>query len=163
MDTIDASTSTTNLFKLPAGEVGFGAGAQFLRESDYVTDYTLQSNALAVPFYLQAIDGQRNVAAAYYQINVPLVSTLTFSQSSRYDHYSDFGSAFSPRYALRFKPFSALTTYASYSRGFRAPTLAETSQRNSSGVQTASDPYSPTNPSSGKLSGVGRWKPESRA
>ncbi len=65
------------------------------------------------------------MGAAYYQVNVPLLSSLTFSQSSRYDHYSDFGSAFSPRYALRFKPFSALTTYASYSRGFRAPTLAE--------------------------------------
>jgi iron complex outermembrane receptor protein len=146
LDTLDVSASTTDLFALPAGNVGFGAGLQVLHESDYVTDYTSQSNALAVPYYLQAIDGQRNVAAAYYQVNVPLVSTLTFSQSTRYDHYSDFGSAFSPRYALRFKPFSALTTYASYSRGFRAPTLAETSQKNSSGTQAAVDPYSPTEP-----------------
>ncbi len=46
LDTIDASASTTNLFRLPAGDVGFGAGAQFLHESDYVTDYTSQSNAL---------------------------------------------------------------------------------------------------------------------
>jgi iron complex outermembrane recepter protein len=144
LETLDASTSTTKLFSLPGGDVGFGAGLQVLHESDYVTDYKLQSNALAVPFYLQAIDGQRNVAAAYYQVNVPLLSTLTLSQSTRYDHYSDFGSAYSPRFALRFRPFSALTTYASYSRGFRAPTLAETSQKNSSGVQTAIDPYSPT-------------------
>ena len=146
LDSIDVSTSTTNLFHLPTGDVGFGAGAQFLHESDYVTDYGLQSNALAVPFYLQAIDGQRNVGAAYYQANIPLLPSLTFSQSSRYDHYSDFGSAFSPRYALRFRPVSELTTYASYSRGFRAPTLAETSQKNSSGVQSAADPYSPTEP-----------------
>jgi iron complex outermembrane receptor protein len=146
LDTLDVSASTTNLARLPAGDLGFGVGAQFLHESDYVTDYTAQSNALAVPFYLQAIDGQRNVAAAYYQVNVPLLSTLTFSQSSRYDHYSDFGSAFSPRFALRFKPVSELTTYASYSRGFRAPTLAETSQKNSSGTQEAIDPRSPTEP-----------------
>ena len=146
LDTLDASASTTDLLSLPAGDVGFGAGLQVLHESDYVTDYTLQSNALAVPFYLQAIDGQRNVAAAYYQVNIPLVSMLTLSQSSRYDHYSDFGSAFSPRYALRFQPFSGFTAYASYSRGFRAPTLAETSLKNSSGVQTAADPYSPTEP-----------------
>ena len=146
LDTVDVSASTTNLFHLPAGDVGFGVGAQFRHESDYVTDYGLQSNALAVPFYLQAINGERNVGAAYYQANIPLISSLTFSQSSRYDHYSDFGSAFSPRYALRFRPVEELTTYASYSRGFRAPTLAETSQKNSSGVQTASDPYSPTEP-----------------
>ena len=146
LDSLDMLASTTDLFRLPAGEVGFGAGMQILHESDFVTDYTLQSNALAVPVYLQAIDGQRNVAAAYYQIDVPIFSMLTFSQSSRYDHYSDFGSAFSPRFALRFKPFSELTTYASYSRGFRAPTLAETSQSNSSGTQSAVDPNSPTQP-----------------
>jgi iron complex outermembrane receptor protein len=146
LDSLDASASTTDLLRLPAGPVGFGGGLQVLHERDYVTDYTRQSNALAVPFYLQAIDGQRNVAAAYYQINIPLVSTLAFSQSSRYDHYSDFGSAFSPRFALRYQPLSSLTTYASYSKGFRAPTLAETSQKNSSGVQSAADPYSPTVP-----------------
>jgi iron complex outermembrane recepter protein len=146
LDTFDASASTTDLFRGWAGPVGFGAGLQFLHESDYVTDYTLQSNALAVPFYLQAIDGSRNVAAVYYQTNVPLLSVLTLSQSFRYDHYSDFGSAYSPRIALRFQPFSGFTAYASYSRGFRAPTLAETSLKNSSGVQTAADPYSPTEP-----------------
>ena len=64
---------------------------------------------------------QRNVAAVYYQFNIPLLSNLTFSQSSRYDHYSDFGSAFSPRFALSFKPVTGLNTYISYSRGFRAP------------------------------------------
>lgn len=146
LDTLDVSASTTKVAQLPGGNVGVGVGAQFLRESDYVTDYALQSQALAVPFYLQAIDGARNVAAVYYQVNVPLVSSLTFSQSSRYDHYSDFGSAFSPRFALRWTPVEALKTYASFSRGFRAPTLAETSQKNSSGVQTAADPYSPTEP-----------------
>lgn len=146
LDTVDVSASTTNLLHLPAGDLGFGLGAQFLHQSDVVSDYALQSTGLAVPFYLQAIDGERNVGAAYYQVNVPLLSSLTFSQSSRYDHYSDFGSAFSPRFALRYRPVSQLTTYASFSRGFRAPTLAETSQQNSSGVQTAADPYSPTEP-----------------
>ena len=146
LDTADVSASTTSSFQLPAGGVGLGVGAQFLHESDVATDYALQSQALAVPFYLQAIDGSRNAAAAYYQVNIPIVSTLAFSQSGRYDHYSDFGSAFSPRFALRWKPLTQLTIYGSFSRGFRAPTLAETSQKNSSGVQTAADPYSPTEP-----------------
>jgi iron complex outermembrane receptor protein len=103
-----------------------------------------------VPYYLQSINGQRNVGAVYYQFNIPLVPTLTFSQSGRYDHYSDFGGAFSPRFALSLKPISELTTYASYTRGFRAPTLAENSQSNSSGIQTAVDPNSPTNPTGGQ-------------
>jgi iron complex outermembrane receptor protein len=144
LDTIDVSASTANLFHLPAGDVGLGVGAQFLHESDTLGEYAQQAAGLAVPYGLQSIDGQRNVAAFYYQIDVPLISTLSFSQSGRYDHYSDFGGAFSPRFALRFQPISALTTYASYSRGFRAPTLAENSQSTSSGIQQAVDPYSPT-------------------
>lgn len=146
LDSLDLMASTTDLFRLPAGGVGFGAGAQFLRESDYVTDFINQSNALAVPVYLQAIDGRREVAGLYYQVNVPILPSLSFSQSSRYDHYTDFGSVFSPRFALRFKPLPGFTSYASYSRGFRAPTLAETSQANASGTQSAVDPLSPTAP-----------------
>ena len=146
VDSFDIMASTTDLFRLPAGAVGFGVGAQFLHESDYVTDFVNQSNALAVPVYLQAINGRRDVAGVYYQVNVPIFPMLTFTQSSRYDHYTDFGSAFSPRFALRFRPFSGFTSYASYSRGFRAPTLAETSQANASGTQSAVDPYSPISP-----------------
>ncbi len=144
LDTVDLSSSTTNLLHLPAGFVGAGIGAQFLHESQVANNYPLQAAGLVSPVYLQAIDGSRNVAAVYYQVNVPLLSTLSFTQSSRYDHYSDFGSAFSPRFALSFKPVTGLNTYISYSRGFRAPTLAETSQAESTGVQSATDPFSST-------------------
>ncbi|RKP49672.1 TonB-dependent receptor [Pararobbsia silviterrae] len=148
LETLDVSASTSNLFHLPAGDVGFGIGAQFLHESDYVGEYGNQVAGLAIPYSLQSISGERNVAAAYYQLDVPIISGLSFSQSGRYDHYSDFGGAFSPRFALRFQPVRQFTAYASYSRGFRAPTLAENSQSTSSGIQTAIDPYSPTyNPS----------------
>jgi iron complex outermembrane receptor protein len=145
LDTFDASAATSNLARLPAGDVGLGAGVQFRREGEFESDFSNQAAGLAVPFFLQAINGQRNVAAVYYQLNVPVLSTLSFTQSSRYDHYSDFGSAFSPRFALRLQPVKSITTYASYSRGFRAPTLAENSQSNSSGIQQAIDPYSPVN------------------
>jgi iron complex outermembrane recepter protein len=144
LDTLDLSAATTDLFRLPAGGVGAGLGAQFLHEREIANNYPLQAQGLVTPVYLQAIDGQRNVAAVYYQVNVPLLSNLTFSQSSRYDHYSDFGSAFSPRFALSFKPVRELNSYFSYSRGFRAPTLAETSLEETTGIQSATDPYSST-------------------
>jgi len=144
LDTVDLSASTTSLFRLPAGGVGAGIGAQFLHASQDASNYPLQAAGLVTPVYLQAIDGQRNIAAVYYQVNIPLLSTLTFSQSSRYDYYSDFGSVFSPRFALSFKPVRELNTYISYGRGFRAPTLAETSLEATTGIQSATDPYSST-------------------
>ena len=148
LDSVDLTASTNDLYALPGGNIGMGIGAQFLHESDLVTEYPNQAGGLAIPYSLQAIDGERDVTAAYYQFDIPITTQLSLSQSGRYDHYSDFGDAFSPRYALRFQPVRMLTAYASYSRGFRAPTLEENSQSTTSGIQEAVDPYSPTyNPS----------------
>ena len=145
IDTVDVSASTTSVAKLPGGDVGVGVGAQYRREDQEESDYSQQASARAVPFFLQSIDGRRNVSAVYYQLNVPIFSSLSVTQSSRYDHYSDFGNAFSPRFGLRFQPVKSVTAYASYSRGFRAPTFAENAQADSSGIQQAVDPYSPVN------------------
>jgi len=135
LDTVDATISTPNLFHLPAGDVGVGFGAQFTHQSETLTPgYEYEQGIVTSPD-LQTVDGQRNVAAVYYQIDIPIVKNLTFSQSGRYDHYSDVGGAFSPRFALRYQPVQALTMYTSYSRGFRAPTFVENSASQTLGLQ----------------------------
>lgn len=121
LDTFDATISTSNLFALPAGDVGLGFGTQFQHQTEYIGAGSINF----VSPYTQAVNGERDVAAAYYQIDIPLLSSLSFSQSGSYDHYGEFGGVFSPRYALRFQPVESLTAYASYNVGFRAPTLIE--------------------------------------
>ena len=143
LDTVDLTASNSSLFSLPAGDVGVGFGAHFDHESQTITSMPSVVSGINAPDSYQTVNGQRNVAAAYYQIDVPIVHGLTFSQSSRYDHYSDFGGAFSPRFALRWQPVSMLTTYASYDRGFRAPTLVENSQSKLYEIGFATDPYNP--------------------
>ncbi len=143
LDTVTATASTANLFSMPAGDVGFGIGSEFRHEATHIGLGTLQSQGLVAPGTFQSVEGERNVAAIYYQIDVPLIPKLTFSQSGRYDHYSDFGGAFSPRFALRYQPIQALTAYASYSRGFRAPTLVESSQSTTASAQLVDDPNDP--------------------
>ncbi|RKP53617.1 TonB-dependent receptor domain-containing protein [Pararobbsia silviterrae] len=126
LETADASISTPDLFHLPAGDVGVGFGVQFQHQSEYIGSSAANDQYLDP--YIQSVDGERNIAAAYYQFDIPLLPHLTFSQSGRYDHYSDVGNAFSPRFALRYQPIQALTAYASFDRGFRAPTLIESHQ-----------------------------------
>ncbi|ANB71964.1 TonB-dependent receptor [Paraburkholderia phytofirmans] len=135
LDTVDATLSTPELFHLPAGDVGLGFGAQFTHQSEMLTPGTAYEQGLVVTPNLQTVDGQRNVAAVYYQVDIPIVRNLTFSQSGRYDHYSDVGGAFSPRFALRYQPVQALTMYTSYDRGFRAPTFVEDSKSQTLGIQ----------------------------
>ncbi len=55
LDTVDLTASTPNLFKLPTGDVGFGIGAQFLHESEFINGIT--SNV--VPEQVQSVNGER--------------------------------------------------------------------------------------------------------
>ncbi|KVE29952.1 TonB-dependent receptor [Burkholderia singularis] len=135
LDTIDATISTPNLFHLPAGDVGIGFGAQFTHQSEVLTPGAEYLTGAVISPDLQTVNGQRNVAAVYYQIIVPIVQNLTFTQAGRYDHYTDVGGAFSPRFALRYQPIKALTMYTSYNRGFRAPTFVEDSKSQTLGIQ----------------------------
>ncbi|MEM5328805.1 TonB-dependent receptor [Paraburkholderia sp. JHI2823] len=135
LDTVDATLATPNLYHLPTGDIGVGFGAQFLHQSEVINPGAEFSQGLVANPMLQTVNGQRNVAAVYYQIDVPIIHNLTFSQSGRYDHYSDFGGAFSPRFALRYQPVKELTMYGSYNRGFRAPTFVENSTSQTLGIQ----------------------------
>lgn len=135
LDAVDATLSTPNLFHLPTGDVGFGLGAQFLHESELIEEGGSYLSGNVLNPNLQEVAGSRNVAAVYYQADIPLINKiLTFSQSGRYDHYSDFGGAFSPRFALRLQPIQQLTAYASYSRGFRAPEFLENTNSSNIGI-----------------------------
>ncbi|RAS18834.1 TonB-dependent receptor [Paraburkholderia bryophila] len=135
LDTVDATLSTPTLFHLPSGDVGFGMGAQFTHQSEVMNPGAAFATGQVINPNLQTVNGQRNVAAVYYQVDIPIIHNLTFSQSGRYDHYSDVGGAFSPRFALRYQPLQALTMYTSYSRGFRAPTFVENSKSQTLGIQ----------------------------
>ncbi|CAN7757638.1 TonB-dependent receptor [Caballeronia sp. LjRoot34] len=146
LDAVSAQASTGNLFTLPAGNVGLGLGTEFRHESSVINPRTYSSLGIVAPANIQSVDGSRNVAAVFYQVDIPIFRALTFTQSGRYDHYSDFGGAFSPSFALRYQPVQALTGFASYSRGFRAPTLVENSQASYIGRQTLNDPFAPGGP-----------------
>ncbi|MGI4859766.1 MAG: TonB-dependent receptor plug domain-containing protein [Janthinobacterium lividum] len=145
LDSLDLTLSTPNLFNLPAGPVGFGVGAQLLHESEYIGVGGASENGLVLSPLIQSVNGERNVAAVYYQFDIPIIRTLSLSQSTRLDDYSDFGSAVSPRVALRWQPISQFTAYTSYTRGFRAPTLIENSNSSTVSAQYAVDPNDPTN------------------
>jgi iron complex outermembrane receptor protein len=127
LDTVDATIprQTCSICRRATWVSGFGA--QFTHQSEIIQPGYEYEQGIVISPDLQTVNGQRNVAAVYYQIDIPIVKNLTFSQSGRYDHYSDVGGAFSPRFALRYQPVQALTMYTSYNRGFRAPTFVEDS------------------------------------
>src|ERR1700676_1170247 len=78
LDTVDATLSTSDLFSLPAGDVGLGFGAQFTHQSEVMNPGYASEQGLVISPNLQTVNGQRNVAAVYYQVDIPIVRALTF-------------------------------------------------------------------------------------
>ncbi|WP_269714963.1 TonB-dependent receptor [Caulobacter sp. NIBR2454] len=131
------------LFELPAGPISYAAGIEYRKES-LVSKNPWQIDAgLQIRPAIAAVDGEREVVAGYAELNLPILSNLELQLAGRGDHYSDFGSAFSPKAGLRWRPLDILTVRASASKGFRAPSLSENSASTNISYGTVVDPYDP--------------------
>lgn len=136
------------LFTLPAGQVGYAAGVEVRRESLVSTNPWQIDAGLQIRPAIAAVDGERDVAAAYAEFNIPLLSNLELQLAGRADEYSDFGSAFSPKAGIRWQATDWLAVRASASRGFRAPSLSENSASTLISYGSVIDPYDPDLPNS---------------
>jgi len=67
----------------------------------------------------------RNSYALYADVAADPVAGLHVDVAGRYEHYSDFGSAFSGKATARYDFSPAIGVRGTVSNGFRAPTLAE--------------------------------------
>jgi outer membrane receptor protein involved in Fe transport len=165
--TWDAKANGT-LFSFPGGRVGAAAGVEARWES--YSDWRPTFHGQNPPGYVLPAPGStegdndfiglspnlnlssdRNVLSSYAELSFPIVGSknrrplvdlLEVTLAGRYEKFSDFGDAFTPKYGLAWRPGRRLLIRASYNESFRAPNLVQTNtqplQRSVSGV---SDPY----------------------
>ena len=143
-DTVSATINTTELFRLPAGPVGFAAVAE------YGTQYFgLKADPLSLDgsyYGLHNTDavGSRSHAGAGAEFSAPLLSTLTLTGAGRFDRYeySDNSSGkFTYALGLEFRPIESLLVRGSYGTGFRAPDLSYLYAGPSGSNSTGTDYY----------------------
>jgi iron complex outermembrane receptor protein len=124
---------SNEIYQLPAGPLALAAGAEVRHEylslinSEFLSSGDIIGGAGAIP---SLTSSDRNVWAAFGELNIPIVKTLEGNVQVRFDHYSDFGSTTNPKFSLRWQPLSNLLVRASYGKGFRAPALADLDQPN---------------------------------
>lgn len=113
-----------DLFDLPAGSVRTAFGGQLRNE-------TLLSRQVGQPILR---DGERDVAALFGEIHVPVISErnampgirrLEVNLSGRYDDYSDFGTTTNPKVGILWMPAQTLKIRSSYSTSFAPPKLGQ--------------------------------------
>ncbi|WP_266157430.1 TonB-dependent receptor [Dyella silvatica] len=133
LDSLDLSANR-QLWDLEGGALGMALGAQFRHEAQ--NDPFLNPGNVTQGFGNAVTKGSRDVSAAYFEFNAPLLQSLELDLSGRFDHYSDIGNGFTPKVGFKYKPFDWVALRGTYSKGIRAPSFSENGSSSSTGFTT---------------------------
>lgn len=124
---------TRDLMAIGGGMMAVAVGAETRSEKFTSTpDALTQAGEISV-LGASSAAGSRTISAAYAELNAPITKSLETTFAARVDNYSDFGSAVTPKASLKWKALSNLAFRTTYSEGFRAPALTETSSSPTTG------------------------------
>ncbi|MEO7106819.1 MAG: TonB-dependent receptor [Rhodoferax sp.] len=116
-----------DLMQMANGPLSISVGTEIRNESFASTPDALTAAGEISVLGASSADGKRNIGALYTELSIPLFKTVEAQLAARMDHYSDFGTATTPKAAIKWKVLPNLAVRATYSEGFRAPALTETS------------------------------------
>lgn len=114
------------LMALPGGSLGLALGGETRWEAANSPPVPGTDTGSIVGLGYSAFSATRRVSAFYGELNAPVTKWLELTGAARYDHYSDFGDATTPKVGFKIKPIDQLAIRGSYSEAFRAPGPAET-------------------------------------
>lgn len=145
----DFKVSRPDLYALPGGDLGMAAGVEMRRDTqlddrddridgtinftDAVTGQVQESDLFGVS-PTPDTKGSRNVASAFVEfaipvvspeMNIPFVRGFEVQVAGRYEHYSDFGDVAKPKIAAAWDIVDGMRLRGSWSQGFRAPNLEQ--------------------------------------
>lgn len=128
LDQIQA-TIARNLWEMGGGTMQGAFGMAYREES--VDNPSANPNIVTDPYerYLSvntvSTEGERDVTSAFFELYMPVLESLEFNLSGRWDDYSTGQSNFSPKIGAMWSPLDMVTLRGSYSEGFRIPSFNE--------------------------------------
>jgi iron complex outermembrane recepter protein len=149
-ETHDTATSTLTFFSatgsrplapLPGGDLALavGADARFTRLDNPGEPYATEGDIMMDgSFYAK---GSQDVYATFAELSAPITHQLEMSAAARVDHYNTAGTAFTPKFGVKWKVIPQLALRGTFARGFRAPGIAE-----SGTSSAASSTFAPVDP-----------------
>lgn len=139
--------ATRSLWELPYGPVDFAFGLEYRDESTEKRPSNLISGLGTIGgTNFEPTSGNREVREIYGESITPVWHSVDKQQkldieaAIRWSDYSDFGTTTNPKIGLRYQATSQWLLRATYSEGFRAPTLNELYQGASEDQAFISDP-----------------------
>ena len=116
---------TGDVVEMKHGALSTAVGVEY-RDEDFSEEFdpVTESGAVLTIGGVSA-EGDRQVAAAYTEFSIPVLSNLELQLAGRYDDYSDFGGTFNPKLGVRWQPRDNLLLRLNAGTGFKAPSLHE--------------------------------------
>ena len=151
LGTLDLNIYTTELFKLPAGGIGFAFGGQFRREqlTQDIDQLFLDGDIIGIAPAASTQAGRKDWAL-YAEgslpvfsptFNVPGAYALEFTAAVRYEVFENNNTNVAvPKFGMRWQPFDeTFTVRATWGEGFREPSLIELYASPTSGLVGSTD------------------------
>lgn len=117
-----------SLFHLPGGDAGFAWLLEGGNQAWYAPVNPMVANGLIWGNTGVSGGGQRDHYASAFELNMPVLSSLTVDLSGRYDRYTVSNAAannkFTYKIGLEYRPFSTLLLRGNYATGFIAPDMS---------------------------------------
>lgn len=143
-----------------AGSVGLALGLEYLENDGYNHPDATTSSGNTTGNTTQPTNGRVTTKAEYIEINIPILSDMAFAKSLNLDladRHSSFNwsggtpgtpaslventaSADTARWAIKYQPVDSLLVRASWSQGFRTPSISDLYFGQSSNYPAAKDP-----------------------
>jgi len=139
LSTFDVKFSHPEIYRLPAGPVGFVAGVEYRRETfvddrDDRLDGTITFTDLdgdTFPYVSDVVNsspspdssGSRNVSSLFGELQIPVLASLNVQAALRYENFSDTRDTTVGKVAFGWRPHDAVLVRGSWSEAFRAPNL----------------------------------------
>ncbi len=133
----DLRFSKPDLMQLAAGPLGAAFGVEYRteRSSFEALPITATLGSLGIDPDSDT-SGSRKTAALYAELSIPIIKDLEMTLAGRYDKYQGTGQTFNPKIGLRYQPTKEVLLRGTANTGFRAPTLYEIYQPQSTTFTT---------------------------
>jgi iron complex outermembrane recepter protein len=122
---LDARLST-EIGKLPGGAIGLAAGITLGKEEIAdVPGPNSQAGNIFGSIRQSPVVGDRKLSAVFAELSAPITNQIEAQFAVRHDRYSGGTNSTTPKVAVKFQPNKGLLLRASYSEGFKMPSLRD--------------------------------------
>jgi iron complex outermembrane receptor protein len=116
---------TRKIADLPGGDLSIAGGAEVIyKDLDNPGAVPVTSGTIVGTFSTYALGAQTDVAE-YLEADATMFHRLEIDAAVRDDWYDTYGNSLTPKVGLKFKTTDWLTLRGTFSKGFRAPSQAE--------------------------------------